>query len=69
VELTEEGLEVLRGEIAARAIPVQQTWWGYDAIRIEDPDGNELLFPIPPILSASGPPAHGADGPWRRSSR
>ena len=22
------------------------SWWGYDAIRIVDPDGNELLFPL-----------------------
>jgi glyoxalase/bleomycin resistance protein/dioxygenase superfamily protein len=21
-------------------------WWGYDVIRITDPDGNELLFPL-----------------------
>jgi len=29
-----------------RAIPFKITWWGYDSIQIDDPDGNELLFPI-----------------------
>jgi catechol 2,3-dioxygenase-like lactoylglutathione lyase family enzyme len=46
VELTREGLDELRREIAERSVPFQKTWWGYDSIRIEDPDGNELLFPL-----------------------
>lgn len=46
VELTAEALEELRRELVKRAVPTQQTWWGSDAIRIKDPDGNELLFPI-----------------------
>ena len=45
VELTADGIAELRREIEARSIPSTATWWGYDAIRIEDPDGNELLFP------------------------
>ena len=24
----------------------EKAWWGYDVIRIADPDGNELLFPL-----------------------
>jgi hypothetical protein len=35
----------LRREISERSVPTEKTWWGYDAIRIVDPDGNELLFP------------------------
>jgi hypothetical protein len=46
VELTREGLDELHREIAERSVPFQKTWWGYDSIRIEDPDGNELLFPL-----------------------
>ena len=46
IELTVDGLEQLRGEIAERSIPFRETWWGYDSIAIDDPDGNELLFPI-----------------------
>jgi catechol 2,3-dioxygenase-like lactoylglutathione lyase family enzyme len=46
VALTPEGLEELHREIAERSVPTQNMWWGYDVIRIADPDGNELLFPI-----------------------
>ena len=45
VELSADGIAELRREIAARSVPSTQTWWGYDVIRVEDPDGNELLFP------------------------
>jgi hypothetical protein len=47
VELTRDGLDELRREIAERSVPTQKAWWGYDVIRIADPDGNELLFPLP----------------------
>ena len=46
VELTAEGLEDLRRELAARSVPVKERWWGYDTIEVDDPDGNELFFPI-----------------------
>jgi catechol 2,3-dioxygenase-like lactoylglutathione lyase family enzyme len=46
VELTPDGLDELRRETSERSVPTQQAWWGYDVIRIADPDGNELLFPI-----------------------
>ena len=45
VELTRDGLEELRREIAERSVPSKETWWGYDSIQVDDPDGNELLFP------------------------
>lgn len=45
VALTREGLDELRREISDRAVPTENAWWGYDVIRIADPDGNELLFP------------------------
>ena len=38
-------LTALRRELVERAVPSKETWWGYDAIQIDDPDGNELLFP------------------------
>jgi catechol 2,3-dioxygenase-like lactoylglutathione lyase family enzyme len=47
VALTRAGLDELRREIADRSVPTQKAWWGYDVIRIADPDGNELLFPVP----------------------
>jgi catechol 2,3-dioxygenase-like lactoylglutathione lyase family enzyme len=45
VELTRDGLEELRRVISQRSVPSEKSWWGYDVIRIADPDGNELLFP------------------------
>jgi catechol 2,3-dioxygenase-like lactoylglutathione lyase family enzyme len=46
VELTRDGIDELRREILERSIPTQKAWWGYEAIQINDPDGNELLFPL-----------------------
>ena len=45
VELTVDGLTALRREIVERSVPSEKSWWGYDVIKIVDPDGNELLFP------------------------
>ena len=47
IELTADGLTDLRREIAERSVPSKETWWGYDSLQIDDPDGNELLFPVP----------------------
>jgi catechol 2,3-dioxygenase-like lactoylglutathione lyase family enzyme len=46
VELNRDGMDELRREIMGRSVPTQKAWWGYDVIRIADPDGNELLFPL-----------------------
>ena len=46
VELTAEGLAALRRELLEHSVASRETWWGYDAIQVEDPDGNELLFPL-----------------------
>jgi catechol 2,3-dioxygenase-like lactoylglutathione lyase family enzyme len=46
IELTGDGLADLRRELAERSVPSKETWWGYDTIRIDDPDGNELFFPV-----------------------
>jgi len=47
VSLTKDGIEQLRRELAERSIPNKNSWWGYDVIQVDDPDGNELLFPLP----------------------
>ena len=47
MSLIPEGVAQLRRELAERSIPSKKSWWGYDVIQIEDPDGNELLFPLP----------------------
>jgi hypothetical protein len=46
VELTGDGIAELRREIVEGSIPSKKSWWGYDVIQIDDPDGNELLFPV-----------------------
>jgi hypothetical protein len=46
VSLTKEGVAQLRSELMERSIPTKKSWWGYDVIQIDDPDGNELLFPV-----------------------
>lgn len=46
IELNTRELAELRRELEERGVPSTERWWGYDAIRLADPDGNELLFPI-----------------------
>jgi catechol 2,3-dioxygenase-like lactoylglutathione lyase family enzyme len=47
IELTADGLRSFRRELSERAVPNQTTWWGYDTTQVDDPDGNELFFPVP----------------------
>lgn len=47
VSLTRDGMAQLRRELIERSIPSRQSWWGYDVIQVDDPDRNELLFPLP----------------------
>ena len=47
IELTAEGLADFRRELVARSVPTRETWWGYDTLQVDDPDGNELFFPTP----------------------
>jgi catechol 2,3-dioxygenase-like lactoylglutathione lyase family enzyme len=53
IELTAEGFAGLRRDLAERSVPVRTTWWGYDTLQVDDPDGNELFFPDP-ATDASG---------------
>lgn len=46
IELTPEGLADLRQELAERSVPSKESWWGYDVLQVDDPDGNELFFPV-----------------------
>lgn len=50
IELIPEAHAELRLELAERSVPNRETWWGYDTIQVDDPDGNELLFPISDTL-------------------
>jgi hypothetical protein len=44
VELNRDGIEELRREISDRSVPTQKAWWGFDVIRIVDPDGTNSFF-------------------------
>jgi len=46
VELTVDGLTALRSEIVERSVRSEKSWWGSEVVKIVDPDGNELLFPV-----------------------
>ena len=47
IELTADRLRDFRRELAERSVPTKTIWWGYDTTLVNDPDGNELLFPVP----------------------
>jgi catechol 2,3-dioxygenase-like lactoylglutathione lyase family enzyme len=47
IELTSEAFTDLGREFVERSVPMKETWWGYDTIQVDDPDGNELFFPRP----------------------
>jgi catechol 2,3-dioxygenase-like lactoylglutathione lyase family enzyme len=47
IELTAEGLAAFERELAERSVRTSETWWGYDSVQVDDPDGNELIFPRP----------------------
>jgi len=47
IELTAAGLKDFQRELAERSVSSKATWWGYDTTQLDDPDGNELLFPLP----------------------
>lgn len=43
LELSRQGVDQLLQETTERSVPTQKSWWGYDVLRIADPDGNEIL--------------------------
>ena len=42
-----EDYQAFRAELEARGVVVKDDWWGFDTMIVEDPDGNELFFPVP----------------------
>lgn len=50
LELSREAVDQLLKEVAERSILTQKVWWGYDVLRIEDPDGNDLLVCLENLL-------------------
>ncbi len=50
LELSSKGVDQLLKEVEERSITTQKSWWGYDVLRIEDPDGNDLLVCLENLL-------------------
>jgi catechol 2,3-dioxygenase-like lactoylglutathione lyase family enzyme len=50
LELSRKGVDQLLKEVAERSISTEKTWWGYVVLRIEDPDGNDLLICLENLL-------------------
>ena len=46
VELTAEGIADLRRQFVEHRVSPKERWWGSDTLQVDDPDGNELLFPL-----------------------
>jgi len=50
LELSRAAVDQLLKQVDERSIPTQKSWWGYEVLRIEDPDGNELLVCLENLL-------------------
>lgn len=50
LELSRAGVDQVLGEIITQSIPSRKSWWGYDVLILEDPDGNELLVGLENLL-------------------
>ena len=46
ISLTKPELAQLEQIIEEKEIETERIFWGYPTIRIRDPDGNEMLFPL-----------------------
>lgn len=60
IELTRAGMDNLRDQLAGSTVPHDRIWWGYDTIRVVDPSGNELFFPLDETNDGERAPAQGA---------
>ncbi len=45
ISLTELETNQLQEEIGNKGIPHEEIYWGYRSIKLQDPDGNEMIFP------------------------
>ena len=42
-----EAYQAFRRELEGVGVSVKDGYWGFDTMIVEDPDGNELFFPVP----------------------
>lgn len=50
LELSREAVAQLLDEVAERGVPTEKDWWGYEVLRVADPDGNHLLVCLENLL-------------------
>ena len=50
LELFRITVDQLLLEVSERSIPTEKLWWGYEMLRIADPDGNELFVCLENLL-------------------
>jgi catechol 2,3-dioxygenase-like lactoylglutathione lyase family enzyme len=47
IRLDLDAYQAFRRELEVKGVAVKDDWWGFDTMVVEDPDGNELFFPVP----------------------
>ena len=47
ISLTAEDFASARAEFEREGVAVKDGHWGYELMVVEDPDGNQLYFPVP----------------------
>ena len=47
ISLNRAVFDALRAELGGKGVDVKEGHWGYRVLIIEDPDGNQLYFPVP----------------------
>lgn len=50
LELSRAAVDQLLKEVVERSIPTKKSWWGYEVLQMDDPDGNELLVCLENLL-------------------
>jgi len=58
IELSAEGHAALRRSLGERGVTYTETWWGTDTLQVDDPDGNELVFPWAERRTTPSPDLH-----------
>ena len=53
LEISKEGVDQLLKEMRERSVGTEKSWWGYEVLRIADPDGNEILVCLENLLPES----------------
>ena len=47
IQLNLETYRAFRADLEVKGVALKEGFWGFDTVIVEDPDGNELFFPVP----------------------